>query len=121
MRGFVPVQTPDWQVSVCVQASPSVQGDPSAFAGFEQSPLAGSQTPASWHGSLGVQTTWLGPVHTPLWHASGDVQTLASSHAVPSGLGGFEQSPVVGSQVPASWHASLALQTTGALPTHTPP
>jgi hypothetical protein len=36
-------------VSVCVQALPSLQAEPSAFAGFEQVPVAGSQTPATWH------------------------------------------------------------------------
>jgi len=45
--GFAPVQTPAWQLSDCVQALPSLQEAPSASAGFEQSPLAGSQTPAA--------------------------------------------------------------------------
>jgi hypothetical protein len=41
------------------------------------------------------------------------VQALASLHAEPFGLSGFEQMPVDGSQVPASWHWSLAVQVTG--------
>ena len=45
--GFVPTQAPAWQVSVWVQASPSVQAAPSALFGLEQAPVAGSQTPAS--------------------------------------------------------------------------
>jgi hypothetical protein len=39
-------QVPAWQVSFCVQASPSVQVVPSAFAGFEHAPVAESQVPA---------------------------------------------------------------------------
>ena len=42
------------------------------------------------------------------------VQALPSLHAVPLGLAGFEQAPVAGSQVPAVWHWSLAVQTTPA-------
>jgi hypothetical protein len=33
---------------------------------------------------------------------------------------GFEQKPVSGSQVPARWQASIAVQTTGFDPTHDP-
>jgi hypothetical protein len=40
-------QAPPWHVSFCVQRSPSVQGLPSALAGSEHTPVAGSQTPAS--------------------------------------------------------------------------
>ncbi len=32
------MQVPDWQVSVCVQASLSLQDVPLAFAGLEQAP-----------------------------------------------------------------------------------
>ena len=46
--GFAPVQTPLWQLSLCVQAFPSLQAVPSALLGFEQ-PVAGSHTPATWH------------------------------------------------------------------------
>ena len=35
-----------WQVSVCVQALPSLQAVPSAFGGFEQTPVVGLQVPA---------------------------------------------------------------------------
>ena len=47
--GLLPVQTPLWQVSVCVQALPSLQGEPFAFGGFEQAPVEGSHVPAVWH------------------------------------------------------------------------
>jgi len=40
---------PAWHESVSVQRLPSLQDVPSAFAGFEQVPLAGLQVPAVWH------------------------------------------------------------------------
>jgi hypothetical protein len=49
VTGFVPVQTPFWQVSVWEQAFPSLQDVPLTFAGFEHAPVAGSQVPATWH------------------------------------------------------------------------
>ena len=107
-------------VSLWVQAFPSSHAVPSAFAGFEHVPVAGSHVPAAWHWSAALQTTgWL-PAHVPLSHVSVCVQALPSSHAAPSGLTGFEHVPVAGSHVPASWHWSAALQTTGWLPTHVP-
>lgn len=42
-------QTPFWQVSPVVQAVPSVQALPFVLAGLEQTPVAGSHVPASWH------------------------------------------------------------------------
>jgi len=63
--GFAPTQAPAWQVSLCVQALPSVQVVPSGLLGFEQVPFAGSQVPASWHWSSAEQTTGLAPVQTP--------------------------------------------------------
>jgi len=47
------------------------------------------------------------------------VQALPSLQVVPSGLAGFEQAPVAGSQVPAAWHWSDAAQTT-LVPLQTP-
>jgi hypothetical protein len=47
--GLFPAHAPAWHVSVCVQAFPSLQLVPSAFAGFEQAPVAVSQTPTEWH------------------------------------------------------------------------
>src|SRR5213593_1463586 len=102
--GFVPVQLPPWQVSAWVQASPSLQAVPSGMAGFEHWPLAGSQVPAAWPRSWAVQTTGLVPVQLPPWQVSAWVQASPSLQAVPSGMAGFEQTPVTGSQVPASWH-----------------
>jgi hypothetical protein len=45
--GFAPVHAPPWQVSVCVQALPSVQTVPLGRLGLEQMPEAGLQTPTS--------------------------------------------------------------------------
>jgi hypothetical protein len=67
-----------------------------------------------------MQTTGLPPVQTPAWQVSVRVQALLSLHAVPLGLLGFEQVPVVVLHVPTSWHGSLAVQTTGLAPVQTP-
>jgi hypothetical protein len=48
------------------------------------------------------------------------VQTLCVLHEVPSGRLGLLHAPVAGLHVPAEWHWSLAMQTTGALPMHAP-
>ena len=60
------------------------------------------------------------PVHVPDWHASVCVQALPSLHDVPSAAFGFEQLPVAGSHVPATWHWSLAVHVTGLEPVQTP-
>jgi len=102
--GFPPVHIPVWQVSACVQALPSVQGVPLGALGFEQIPSAGLQVPATWHWSLGVQTTGFPPVHIPVWQVSVCVQALPSVQAVPLGALGFEHTPVIGLQTPTTWH-----------------
>ena len=45
---------------------------------------------------------------------------MASLQAVPLAAFGFEQTPVAVLQVPEVWHWSLAVQTTGFDPVHTP-
>src|SRR5439155_9101147 len=52
-------------------------------------------------------------VQAPLWQTSLLVQALPSLHGVPLGAAGLEQVPVAGSQVPAVWQASTAVQVTG--------
>jgi hypothetical protein len=81
--GFAPVQTPAWQVSLCVQPLPSLQAVLFAFAGLEHVPVAGLQVPATWHWSDAVQTTELAPVQTPAWQVSACVQALPSLQLVP--------------------------------------
>ena len=44
-----PWQTPAWQLSFVVHPFPSLQAVPFVFAGFEQTPVAGSHVPALWH------------------------------------------------------------------------
>jgi len=81
-------------------------------------------TPAFWETWSALPTSPGGgtasPEQIPPAHASAVVQALASSQVVPSGRAGFEQAPVPMSQVPASWHWSLGVQTTGFEPVHTP-
>ena len=60
-------------------------------------------------------------VQMPAWQLSFWVQALSSAlQAVLFALGGFEQTPVVVSQVPASWHWSDAVQTTAGPAVQTP-
>src|SRR5262245_52110353 len=97
---------------------PSVHVVPFVFAGLEQIPVAGAQTPTSGPWSAAVQTTGFAPTQTPAWHVSACVQEFASLHVVPLTLAGSEQRPVAGAQTPTSWHWSLCVQTTGLAPTH---
>ena len=69
VTGLLPVQLPDWQLSLCVHALPSLQAVPLATCGFEHAPVAGLHVPATWHWSLAMHVTGLLPVHTPDWHA----------------------------------------------------
>jgi hypothetical protein len=48
------------------------------------------------------------------------VHAFASLQVVPSGEAGFEHTPVCVLQVPATWHWSCAVQTTGLPPRHVP-
>src|SRR5439155_16427444 len=60
-------------------------------------------------------------MQAPRLQVSPCVQALPSSHAVPRGLTGWVQVPVVGWQVPALWQSSSATQAMGFVPTHVPP
>ena len=101
---MAPTQLPVWQLSVCVQAFPSLHDVPSDAFGFEHEPACGSQTPATWHWSLAEHTTGFDPVHVPAWHVSLWVHASPSLQAVPLAALGFEHEPVCGSQTPATWH-----------------
>jgi NCAIR mutase (PurE)-related protein len=100
--GLAPLQTPAWQLSVWVQRLPSLQALPSVFGGLLQTPVAGAQTPTSWHWSSAVQTTGLAPLQTPAWQLSVWVQASLSLQALPSAFGGLLQTPVAGAQTPTS-------------------
>lgn len=67
-----------------------------------------------------VPSAALVPVHCPdeLHVAVPDTQSL--TQVVPPVATGFEHAPVLVLHVPAVWHWSEAVQTTGLLPTHTP-
>src|SRR5262245_5565687 len=111
---------PPWQMSFWLQALPSSQRVPSLAAGFEQAPVDGLHTPATWHWSCAVQTTRFPPVQVPFWHVSVCVQASRSSQLNPLGAAGSEQTPVAGLHTPGKWHWSLASQTTGLVPVQTP-
>jgi hypothetical protein len=97
------VHTPAWQVPL-PQTLGEVQVVPFGAVGFEQVPLVGSQVPATWHESEAVHTTGFAPVQMPAWQVSVRVQALPSLHVLPLAAAGFEQVPLAGSQVPATWH-----------------
>jgi len=61
------VQVPFWQLSVCVQALPSLHEVPFAATGFEHTPVVVLQVPATWHASLAVHVIGWEPVQTPAW------------------------------------------------------
>ncbi len=89
-------------MSLRVHALPSLQPEPSSFAGLLQMPVVGSHTPALWHWSEAVQVTGFVPTQAPPWQESVSVQALLSLHAVPFGLAGVLHAPVAGLQVPTS-------------------
>jgi hypothetical protein len=120
VTGLLPAQVPDWHVSVCVQALPSLQVLPLAFAGLVHCPDAESQVPTSWHWSDAVQVTGLLPAQLPDWQVSICVQALPSLHVVPLALAGLEHCPVTELQTPTSWHWSDAAQVTGLAPAQIP-
>ena len=68
--GLLPVQVPAWQVSVCVQASPSSQGVP----------VSGVQVP-SLVAPLAAEQAWHVPVHAALQHTPSTQKLLAQSRA----------------------------------------
>jgi len=103
-----------------VQALPSSQGAPVGLAGLLHDPVAGLQVPAVWHWSEGVHTTGFEPTQAPAWQVSVSVQLLPSLQGAPLGLAGLLQAPVALLQVPAVWHWSEAVHTTGFEPAQAP-
>jgi hypothetical protein len=113
------VHTPAWHESPLVHAFPSLHDVPFAAAGIEHTPVAGLHVPATWHASAAAHVTAAPPVQTPAWHESPLVHAFPSLHAVPFAATGVEHTPVDGSHVPATWHASAAAHVT-AVPTQVP-
>ena len=87
-----------------MQASPSEQLVPLGAFGLLHVPVAGLQVPATWHGSDGVHVTGLAPVQVPDWQVSVCVHPSPSEQPVPFAAFGLLHVPVVGLQVPATWH-----------------
>ena len=125
--GFEPVHVPFTHASVCVQAFPSLHA--AVLLVFAQ---AAWGVPAllhtsSVHGLLSLQSvlvvqvqTLAPPTQVPFVQVSGLVQALPSLQVVPFEAFGFEQVPVPGLHVPATWHWSLAVQVTGFAPVQVP-
>jgi hypothetical protein len=66
---IAPPQRPAAQTSPLVQVKPSLHDEPSGFVGFEQTPVEGLQTPASWQASCAPHVR-IWPVHEPPLQAS---------------------------------------------------
>src|SRR5664279_4306199 len=97
---------PDWHASTAVQRLPSLQAVASGALGLLHRPVAGAQTPATWHWSSATHVLAAPPVHTPARQESESVQPFLSSQRTPSATTGFEQAPVAALQTPAIWHGS---------------
>jgi hypothetical protein len=114
-----PAQLPAVHTSPVVHGFPSLQVVPSATVGFEHVPVLGLHVPAPWHWSDAAHVRAV-PAQAPLVHTSPVVHALPSLHVVPFAAVGFEHAPVLGLQVPATWHWSEAVQVTGLDPVHVP-
>jgi len=108
-------------VSVSEHGLPSLHGAPLALGGLLHAPVVGLQAPAVWHWSEAVHTTGFVPTQAPAWQVSLCVHALPSLQGAPSDLTGLLQVPVAGLQVPAAWHWSEGVHTSGSAPTQTPP
>jgi hypothetical protein len=110
--GFEPLQAPTWQVSVWVQALPSLQAVPFGFATAEHEPLDGLQVPVL-QGSVSPLQSTVTPflqVSVVRSHVSTPLQALPSSHAASAV---HWQALVFTVQPPAD---SLQLSTVQAIP-----
>jgi hypothetical protein len=106
------------QSSVPSHAFPFEQLVPAA-TGVWLTPVTGSHSSAV-HGFSSSVDAGEPATHAPDWHESATVHASSSEHAEPFGFAGFEQTPVAGLHVPASWHWSSAVQTTGVPSVQTP-
>lgn len=97
------MQAPFRHTSPCVHAFPSEHAVPFGCETETQRPVLCSQVPPVKQAPVAVHD-FGAPEQVPAKQASLIVQRLSSLHAVPAGAFGFEQSPVLGLQVPATWH-----------------
>src|SRR2546422_461732 len=95
VTGLEPVQVPLWQVSVWVQALPSVHAVPLVLGGVEHTPVLVLQVPTSWHWSEAVQTTGLLPVQIGSGPGRERVQMSVAVESLKIKWGGFEDLHVV--------------------------
>ena len=72
------------------------------------------------HGLPSSQSVRAPATQAPATHWSFTLQRDPSSQGVPLGTGSVVHAPLAGSQLPASWHASGAVQTTGSPPRQAP-
>ena len=105
-------------VSGMASAGSAASGRQAGIIMFTQ-PLAATQESAV-QTLLSSQLRAAPGTQAPAVHTSVTVHMLPSSQAVPSALAGLEQTPVVVSQVPATWHWSEGMQATGFMPVQTP-
>jgi hypothetical protein len=110
------VHTPAWQVSSPLHTLPSAHDEPFAAGGFWQ-PATGSQLSVV-HTLESLQLSAVPAAHTPLWHVSAPLHTLASAHDVPFSTGAVVQ-PKTGSQLSVV-HTLPSLQTGGVPMVHVP-
>jgi hypothetical protein len=115
--GAPAVHTPDWQVSLPLQALPSGHAVPFT-TGVARQPLSGAQLSVV-QPLPSLQASGVPAVQAPLWQVSLPLQTLASEQAVPSAAGIAVQ-PTAGLQ-PSVVHGLPSLQVSGAPVVHVPP
>jgi hypothetical protein len=101
VMGLAPVQVPAWQVSVCVQALPSLHVEPLALMGFEHAPA--EHVPATWHWSEAVHTMGVPAQAPPAEHTSFVVHGSPSSQVEPPAFSVTVQPPAP-LHVDVVWH-----------------
>src|SRR5947209_4756103 len=98
MTGLPPTHRPPLQVSVCVQASPSLHE--TVFAAFTQ-PIDESHE-SSVHGFESSQWGEPAPTQMPAWQVSATVHASLSLQPEPSAFAGLAQNASVGAQTMSS-------------------
>jgi hypothetical protein len=114
-----PAHTPSQQSQALVQNAPSGRQQrpgslPSRQAAVSEQIAPSESQQTSVAGSQTACTDRQGSTHRPFSHRP------FPPHVVPFEASGLEQRPVSGSQTPATWQASEAVQTTACPSTHDP-
>jgi len=116
LGGAPVVQVPLWHVSVPLQGFVSPHGVPFGSVVCPQ-PVTASQVSVV-HAFPSLQLSGVPAVHTPAWHVSAPLHTVASAHDVPLATGECWQ-PATASQ-PSVVHGFPSLQLRGVPAAHTP-